>query len=81
MNYVAIRACWHDKRFYKPGDPFVSAVKGEKPPRHFVPVAEFSPEAVEEAAKMEKMKRIEVKAEKAGESVATGPTGGNARKP
>jgi len=81
MSYVAIRACWHNKRFYRPGMIFVPAEKGEKPPRHFVPDADFTPGAVEEAAREEKMKRIEVKAQKAGESGATGPTGGNARKP
>jgi hypothetical protein len=81
MIYRAIRACWHKKRYYKPGMVFVPTNKDDKPPRHFVADQEFSIEAVEEAARAEKLKRIAVKAQKAGDDVATGPTGGNAKKP
>ncbi|OPY12605.1 MAG: hypothetical protein A4E67_00063 [Syntrophaceae bacterium PtaB.Bin038] len=78
MTYRAIRACWHKKRFYKPGAIFVPAERGEKPPRHFVADEEFSIEAVEEAAKVERLKRVRVKAQKAAD--AGGPSGSGASK-
>lgn len=78
MAARAIRKCWHNKQIYKIGDVF----RGEgKPPRHFVEEQKFSPRAVDEAAREEKLKKIAVRAEKAGEEAATGPTGGTAKKP
>lgn len=74
MVLRAIRACWHNKRFYKPGMVFLPEGENDKPPRHFVPEPEFSPKAVVEAARGEKLKRVAVKAQKAAE--AGGPTGG-----
>lgn len=78
MAFRAIRACWHKKRFYNVGT--VWAGEG-RPPRHFVEDKDFSVRAVDEAAREEKLKRVAVKTQKAGEEVATGPTGGNAKKP
>lgn len=79
--FVAKRACWHNKRMYKPGMAFVPVTPGEKPPHHFVPAAEFSPDLAMETARKDKLERVvRVQAQKAGEN-ATGPAGGASRKP
>lgn len=77
MALRAIRKCWHGKRLYKIGDVF----RGEgEAPRHFVEERKFSPKAVDEAAREEKLKRIAVRAQKAGDESA-GLAGGTAKKP
>lgn len=64
-KYRTIRPCWHNKHYYNVGDEYVP-VPGEKPPRHFVPIGGFTPEAVAKAEIEDRMsRRVTVKAQKA----------------
>jgi hypothetical protein len=70
-TYRTIRACRHGGHFFKIGDSFTPTpeqVREKAIPRHFVREVEFSPEAVEEAAKEEQStRRTKIRAVRAGE--------------
>jgi hypothetical protein len=66
--YRAIRACFHAGHYFRVGErysPSNDELKNEAVPRHFVKSGKFSDDAVDEAAREEKMKRIKVRTKRA----------------
>ena len=66
--YRCIRKCFHGKRLYKPGDsyaPTADQLKEKSVPRHFVLKEQYSKDAVIQAEKEERLKKVKIRAEKA----------------
>jgi len=66
--YRCIRKCYHRNRLYKPGmtyAPTTDELKEKRVPRHFVLKEQYSVDAVLQAEKDEKLKKVKIRAEKA----------------
>lgn len=66
--YRCIRKCYHGNKLYKPGmsyTPPADELKEKKVPRHFVLKEQYSVDAVIQAEKDEKLKKVKIRAEKA----------------
>jgi hypothetical protein len=66
-NYRAIRTCFHRQFHYMPGDPYVPTaeeIENNSIPEHFVKSAEFSPDAVVNAEKEDRLRTAVIKPEK-----------------
>lgn len=63
-EYRAVRACYHNNRYFKPGD-VMFAEKGAEVPRHFIASETFSPAAVKAAEVEDKVGRnVKVRTQK-----------------